>query len=176
VDSTDRPSLRLPWSGEEMRVGTREERIALLDEVRRVVKQRQDLDPYAVAEEMRVDSGAGAFEPDLELDRKLTWAEVRELASGDGFTVGGHSHTHRILAHLDRETLEFEVDTSISMLSLELGEPIRHYSYPEGLAHCYSDEVIEVLRARGIICSPTAEPGINRVGDDLFRLRRVTVV
>ena len=176
VDKTDRRSLRLPWSGMEMPVGTREERIALLDEVRHVVKQREDIDPYAIAEEIRAHSGAGAFEPDSELDRKLTWANVRELASGDGFTVGGHSHTHRILAHLDRETLEIEVDTSLSMLSDALGEPVRHYSYPEGLAHCYSDEVIEVLRARGIICSPTAEPGINRVGDDLFRLRRVSVV
>jgi peptidoglycan/xylan/chitin deacetylase (PgdA/CDA1 family) len=125
---------------------------------------------------MRAGAGAGTFEPHPELDRKLTWAEVRELAGGDGFTVGGHSHTHRILSHLDRATLEYEVDTSLSMLADALGEPVRHYSYPEGLAHCYSDEVIDVLRERGIVCSPTAEPGINHVGADLFRLRRISVV
>jgi peptidoglycan/xylan/chitin deacetylase (PgdA/CDA1 family) len=176
VEKTGRPRLPLPWSGEDMPTATREERIALLDEVRRVVKQRDDLDPYAVAESMRAASGAGAFEPHPELDRKLTWAEVRDLASGEGFTVGGHSHTHRILTHLDREALVWEVDTSLALLSGALGEPVRHYSYPEGLAHCYSDEVIAVLRERGVICSPTAEPGTNRPGADLFRLRRIAVV
>ena len=106
----------------------------------------------------------------------MSWDDVRTLASGEGFTVGGHSHTHRILSHLPPDELRHEVDTSIGMLSDALGDPVRHYSYPEGLEHCYSDEVIEVLRERGIVCAPTAEPGVNRVGDDLFRLRRYFVV
>src|SRR4051794_34724041 len=54
----------------------------------------RDLDPYAVAEQMRAVSGAGTFDPDPKLDRKLTWAEAGELAGREGFTVGGHSHTH----------------------------------------------------------------------------------
>src|SRR4051812_35955073 len=95
----------MPWTGPAARAApalvredtparTREERIALLDEVRRVVKEREDLDPYAVAEQMRAVSGAGTFDPDPKLDRKLTWAEAGELTGREGFTVGGHSHTH----------------------------------------------------------------------------------
>lgn len=176
VDRTTRPQLRLPWSKAALPSGTRDERIALLDEVRRVVKQSRELDPYEVAELIREEAGAGRFEPHPELDQKLTWEQVRTLADGDGFTVGGHSHTHRILAFLPPDELRREVDVSIEKLAAALGEPVTHYSYPEGLAHCYSDEVITVLRERGIVCAPTAEPGVNRPGDDLFRLRRVTVV
>jgi peptidoglycan/xylan/chitin deacetylase (PgdA/CDA1 family) len=168
VARTDRPCLRLPWG--ERALG---DRVALLEEIRRVVKARADLDPYAVAEQVMADAGTGPFQPDAELDAKLSWDEVRELAGA--FTVGGHSHTHRILAHLSAADLAGELDTSLALLSEALGRPVRHYSYPEGLAHCYSDAVIAALKARGIVCCPTAEPGVNRVGDDLFRLRRIEV-
>jgi peptidoglycan/xylan/chitin deacetylase (PgdA/CDA1 family) len=176
VDRTGRTALRLPWAEDEWPIATPEQKIALLDEVRAVVKSSDDLDPYEVADQIRGELGAGAFEPHPELDQKMTWGDVRTLASGEGFTVGGHSHTHRIMSHLSPDDLRDEVDTSITLLARALGEPVRHYSYPEGLAHCYSDEVIEVLRERGIVCAPTAEPGVNRVGDDLFRLRRYFVV
>jgi peptidoglycan/xylan/chitin deacetylase (PgdA/CDA1 family) len=176
VDRTSRADLPLPWSGERMPTRTPEERIALLDEVRRVVKARNDLDPYAVASEFRDAAAVGDFVPHPDLDQKMTWEQVRELAGGDGFRVGGHSHSHRIMSFLPPGDLRDEVDTSLALLSGAIGEPVRHYSYPEGLAHCYSDEVIDVLRERGIVCAPTAEPGVNRPGDDLFRLRRYFVV
>jgi hypothetical protein len=56
------------------------------------------------------------------------------------------------------------------------GQEIVHYSYPEGLAHCYSDEVISCLQKHGITCSPTAIEGTNDVKTDLFNLKRITVV
>jgi peptidoglycan/xylan/chitin deacetylase (PgdA/CDA1 family) len=117
-------------------------------------------------------AGTGAFRPDPELDAKLTWDEVRELDAIEGFTVGGHSHTHRILSHLSPAELDAELDRSLELLGGALGRPVGHYSYPEGLAHCYSDAVIAALRERGVICCPTAEPGVNPPGADLFRLRR----
>jgi hypothetical protein len=68
--------------------------------------------------------------------------------------------------------LDAEHDRSLELLCGALGRPVGHYSYPEGLAHCYSDAVIAALRERGVICCPTAEPGVNPPGADLFRLRR----
>jgi peptidoglycan/xylan/chitin deacetylase (PgdA/CDA1 family) len=170
VARTDVPRLRLPWGERELG-----DRIALLDEIRSVVKGDAGLDPYAVAEGVMAEAGTGAFQPDPELDAKLTWDEVRQLDGIGGFTVGGHSHTHRILSHLAADELASELDRSLELLSSALGRAIRHYSYPEGLAHCYSDAVIEALRARGVVCCPTAEPGVNRPGADLFRLRRIEV-
>jgi len=176
VEKTRRRALRLPWSNEEWPLDTRAAQIALLDEVRRVGKTHADLDPYSIADQIRHDCGVGEFDPHPELDQKLSWAEVRSLARGAGFTVGGHSHSHPILTHLSPDELDWELDTSMNLLSQALGGPIRHYSYPEGLEHCYSDAVIMGLRDRGVVCAPTASPGPNRVGDDPFRLRRHLVV
>jgi peptidoglycan/xylan/chitin deacetylase (PgdA/CDA1 family) len=170
VDRTREPRLPLPW-GERPTT----DRIGLLDEIRREVKSRGDLDPYEVAESVIEAAGTGAFRPDPELDAKLSWHEVRVLDALPGCTVGGHSHTHRILSHLSPEELAEDLDRSFTLLDAALGRRVRHYSYPEGLAHCYSDVVIAALRERGVVCCPTAEPGVNRVGDDLFRLRRVEV-
>lgn len=155
---------------------TPEEKRKLLDEIRSVVKGDRSVDPYAFATEVCRTLGATTLEPDPDLDQKMTWAEVRTLARHPLFTVGGHGHTHRILAYLDRAELEQEVRVSLDRLRAQVESPIEHYSYPEGLAHCYSDGVIETLRRHGIVCCPTAEDGVNRIGDDLFRLKRIMVV
>jgi peptidoglycan/xylan/chitin deacetylase (PgdA/CDA1 family) len=174
IARTERAAIRLPWEARPRALDGVPARIAAVDEVRRTVKARPDLDPLAVAEQLMAEAGTGAFRPHPELDAKLRWHELPAL-DRDGFTVGGHSHTHRILAHLGPEQLADELDRSLELLGPALGRPVRHYSYPEGLAHCYSDAVIAALRERGIVCCPTAEPGVNRVGDDLFRLRRIEV-
>src|SRR5262249_22288404 len=92
------------------------------------------------------------------------------------FTIGGHTHTHRIMSHLSPEELADEVDMSLKLLEDKGGIARRHYSYPEGLQHCYSPEVIECLKNRGIVCSPTAEDGINGVDEDPFHLKRIFVM
>jgi peptidoglycan/xylan/chitin deacetylase (PgdA/CDA1 family) len=114
--------------------------------------------------------------PDPGLDQKLTWDQIRRVDAHPRFTVGGHSHTHRVLEFLDDVSLESEVATSLDLLQRHLGRPVRHYSYPEGLEHCYSARVIRVLRAHGVVCAPSAIPGLNRPGSDLFHLRRIPVV
>jgi len=35
--------------------------------------------------------------------------------------------------------------------------------------------VIAMLRARGVRCASTAEPGTNRLDDDPFRFKRIAV-
>ncbi len=148
---------------------------AVLDRIRAVVKARRDLDPYGVAEEVERQLGVTQLECDAALDAKMTWDQLAALHRHSLFTVGGHGHTHRVLAFLDAADLDAEISESLRLMEQHIGEPVRHYSYPEGLAHCYSDEVIARLTARGIVCAPTAEPGVNRAGDDPFRLKRIMV-
>jgi peptidoglycan/xylan/chitin deacetylase (PgdA/CDA1 family) len=104
----------------------------------------------------------------------MTWAQVKEWCA-DGFLIGGHSHTHAILSFLSQPQLDREIDLSLEMLRDKSGIATSHYSYPEGLEHCYSENVIRSLKARGITCSPTAIDGTNRPGADPFHLRRVMV-
>jgi len=175
VEATAAFELALPFDDQPRRYETPEQKRGLLETIRAVVKGDRTVDPEAVADEVWRQLGVTGMALDPELDRKLSWAQVRELARHPLFTVGGHGHTHRILEYLDQSDLEREVALSIEKLRANLAVPVEHYSYPEGLATCYSERVIRTLKAHGIVCAPTAEPGTNRPGDDLFRLRRVMV-
>ena len=169
-------AVRLPWKQKEDRIAGREDGIRVLEEVRRKVKGDPTVDVDGLIAEIARQCGR---EPPVNsaspLDRKLTWPEVRELASMPGFILAGHSHRHGILSFLAQDELEREIETSLSLMRERAGLRTRHYSYPEGLAHCFDERVIGALKDRGIVCCPTAMPGNNAPGDDLFRLRRILV-
>jgi peptidoglycan/xylan/chitin deacetylase (PgdA/CDA1 family) len=167
--------LDLDFVSPDRNYRTREDRIELLDRIRTHVKAQPAVDPYVFASEVCRQLNAQQIVPDPCLDQKMSWDQVRALHQDPLFTIGGHSHTHRILSFLDPSELEREISVSLKKLRDGLGAPVAHYSYPEGLAHCYSEEVIAELQRQGVACAPTAETGVNRVGDDLFRLKRVSV-
>ena len=154
---------------------SKEEKIELLNEIRKFVKSKCDIDPYEFAKEVCSELGMTKLELDDDLDRMMSWEQIAELHGDQSFTIGGHGHTHRIMSYLNSAELNDEISLSLSILEDRLGAEIYHYSYPEGLAHCYSSEVIDNLKGSGIVCSPTAEQGVNRIGDDLFRLKRIMV-
>ena len=172
------PSFELVGWGEEFdgRFESDKGKMALMDRVRNYAKSNADVDPTQFS--FKLASAILSRDPQFDemLDKKMSWNQVRNLASNSLFDVGGHSHTHRILSFLPLSEMLNEIDASIALLEEHLSIPIRHYSYPEGLAHCYSGQVIDALVDRGILCSPTAIQGVNRVGDDLFHLRRIFVV
>lgn len=177
METTAAATLRLPW-GERSYHDPLSAR-AVLDDIRANAKRNPDLNLDAFANDVQAQLGRpGVRSSDDPLDQKLNWADVRRLAEHDLFTVGGHTHTHAILSFLDDAALAAELDLCETLLRDMADVSCRHYSYPEGLAHCYSDRVIEALRARGTVCCPTAEDGVNPTGGpiDLFRLKRVFVV
>ncbi len=169
-------TVRLPWAEDPATASDADGKRALLDEVRAHVKTDPGLDGDALASDLQRQCGLPeTWAGDEPLDRKLTWDQVRQLAADDRFIVGGHSHRHAVLSFLEPPALADELDTSLGLLEARAGVRCTHYSYPEGLAHCYSDGVIDALKARGVVCCPTAEAGVNGPDVDLFHLRRITV-
>jgi peptidoglycan/xylan/chitin deacetylase (PgdA/CDA1 family) len=176
VEHMTRSSVHLSWETEARPCANVEQRRLLLTEIRREAKSRPGYNLEALATDIIQRLGAADATSSTEpIDQKLNWNEVRKLASLPHCIVGGHSHSHAILSFLDRAALEQEVDLSLSMLRDKAGVVATHYSYPEGLSHCYSDEVIAVLKDRGVRCCPTAEDGLNPPGADPFRLKRILV-
>jgi peptidoglycan/xylan/chitin deacetylase (PgdA/CDA1 family) len=153
-----------------------QEKIEALDVIRGYVKNNPDVEPYGFA--AGIVAGAGGLPKDRDpwLDRKLTWKQVGELAHDPLFEVGAHGQSHRILSFLSAHELKREISESIGKLRDAIDQQVRHFSYPEGLAYCYSPEVIAELKAAGIVCSPTAVEGTNGPGTDPFLLRRTFVV
>ena len=156
-------------------ISSKNEKIAFLDQVRDIVKFNYKIDPYQFANEIWKQNGIKKFDPDDELDQKMSVKEVNTLANDPLFTVGAHSHTHRIMSFLQPKDLETEVSSSIRFLKQWTGQRIHHYSYPEGLPHCYSKTVIDCLKEHGILCCPSAIEGSNNKDTDLFHLKRVAV-
>ncbi len=173
LDITPKGALHCPWQPKPISFKKPQDKIALLSEIRYQVKQDPtfNIPPFvgSVFEQCR-QSMVNSL-PD-RLSQKMTWAQVKTLHAHPLFTIGGHSHTHPILAFLDDTTLQTEITTSLQMLKkANIQSP--HYSYPEGLAHCYDERAITLLKKNNIVCCPTAIMGKNDEHTDLFHLKRV---
>lgn len=144
----------------------------LMNWIRAKIKSSSQ-DPYLMADQWVAEfGGAGPF--DDELDAKMTWADVRDLASNPLFTIGGHSCTHRSLGMIPYDEMRREIWLSLNLLRKCVS--VDHYSYPEGQERDYSFHVIDELKKLGIKCAPTAMEGVNAVNDDLYHLKRIMVV
>ncbi len=169
--------LRLPWHGKPISIHNIEEKRTILDNIRMYVKNNQLLRPDDLATDIQNQCNLPeTWSTDDPLDLKLTWPQVKKLDNAPQFIVGGHTHTHAILSFLDDNELAYELDTSMALLQKMAGVGSLHYSYPEGLAHCYSETVIKALKSRGVVCCPTAIDGVNSPDIDLFNLKRIPVV
>ena len=139
--------------------------------------KRKNLNVIKIAEAwLKDDLGIEEiWSSDDPLDKKMNWEQVEEL--GKDFIIGGHTHTHRIMSHLDKELLKDEILLSLLSIEQNLGcKQIIHYSYPEGQENHYNEEVIKQLKETGIVCCPTSIHGVNTIDTDLFHLKRIAVI
>lgn len=170
-------TLRLPWEDAGCPHARAVDRIAILEVIRGHVKRQRAFDREAfvadVYAQCGVDERATWSDP---LDRKLSWEQVRALATEPRFTIGGHTHTHAMLSFCAPTELEDEIATSVRLLHERAGVMVRHYAYPEGLSQHFDGDVIARLQAFGIACCPTAIDGMNTCGADPFHLRRIPVM
>jgi peptidoglycan/xylan/chitin deacetylase (PgdA/CDA1 family) len=169
-------TVQLPWNDGLSRITSAGDAIRVLDEIRREVKASPEMDVEGLVAMLFDQCGVEPIRSsDDSLDLKMTWKQVRELDADPAFTVGGHTHTHAIMSYLSPSALDREIDISLDLLRDRAGIVSRHYSYPEGQADHYSEEVILALKNRGIECCPTAIDGVNEQGSDPFHLKRIMV-
>jgi peptidoglycan/xylan/chitin deacetylase (PgdA/CDA1 family) len=121
--------------------------------------------PRLVGVEMPEQAPAGS-EP-------LTWDAVRRLAAR-GVEFGAHTKTHPILSSLGAGEMREEVAGSQARIEAELGRPVVHFCYPNGRLRDIGSAAAAV-RAAGMRTAVTAEPGLNRAGQDAWMLHRVGV-
>lgn len=168
-------SLSFPWATVPATIDSISSKIAALKDIRREVKSNPAIDVDGLVSDIFAQLGMEELRASSDpLDQKMSWQQVKDWVA-PGFSIGGHTHTHPILSFLAPDRLAWELDTSLRLMRDRAGLIPTHYSYPEGLAHCYSPDVITALKQRNIICSPTAIDGVNPPGSDPFHLRRVMV-
>ena len=177
LEAVPEAELSFPWDSAIYRLQNARDKIRFMDYLRSRVKPDKTIDLDELVNSVFAQCGiTEVWQSDAPLDLKMNWKQVREISECESFIVGGHSHCHVNLNFLSHDELEAEVITSIHLLQEKAQIHPRHYSYPEGLDYCYSDEVIQVLQNNGIVCSPTAMDGINHLDTDLFHLKRIPVI
>lgn len=176
IENTPEGELLFPWNNQIYHFKTKKEKIDILENIRNNAKKISSIDFDQLVKDICSQCNQLEIEHSNDsLNLKMNWDQVKELNDNDFFIIGGHSHTHKILSFLNHESLENEIKKSIDLLKNKADLRTDHYSYPEGLEHCYSDGVIKMLKKYKIKCCPTAEEGINNRQEDLFHLKRIMV-
>jgi peptidoglycan/xylan/chitin deacetylase (PgdA/CDA1 family) len=140
--------------------------------------------PTAVAElkeksheqwKMRVAQVDRAPQGERDPHMPLSAEDVARLAASPLIEIGGHTHTHPILSHADRETQRLEIAQCAAAIQEWTGRPMRAFAYPNGRAHVdFTAETSELLGAAGVDHAFTTEPGFAAVdGDPLTHPRFV---
>jgi peptidoglycan/xylan/chitin deacetylase (PgdA/CDA1 family) len=117
----------------------------------------------------RLREAPAKVEEDEELERFMSWDEVRELRR-QGFEIGSHTVEHPILSRVSPEQLHFELRESRRRLEQETGARCTTIAYPNG---SISQEVVDAAFQEGyrmgftVIEKFTARPvnalAVNRV-------------
>lgn len=92
-----------------------------------------------------------------------------------GFEVGPHTVSHISMSHEDKALIEREIRVSIAAVTETTGKPVLCYSYPYGSLPRDWDDIQLMMKRSGVEGAVTTMEGMNRMGDDVFRLRRLNV-
>ena len=176
VEKTSITKINLPWLTNEILFSSVESKVELLKEIRNKVKYDRSIDTHKLADEIQKKLDLTlTYSNSSNIDKKLTWSELKHLSTLPGVTIGGHTHTHAVMSFLNDNDLNKEISKSLELIKKNIGITLRHYSYPEGLPHCYNDRVISELKKQGIVACPTAEHGLNEINTNFFKLKRIFV-
>jgi len=178
LEKTVRADLLMPWQNDiPVRIDSTKTKIECLDDIRKNVKiNSKDIYLDDIVNLVFDQCNQTMIESsNHQLDKKMTWHQVKKLNNDELFTIGGHSHHHLSLGSLDKDELEYEINICHSLLKKKGDIVSAHYSYPEGQSRDFSTLVITELKKRGVECCPTAIDGLNNKQIDLFHLKRIMV-
>ena len=99
-----------------------------------------------------------------EVMRPMTWAQAREMRDSGLIDLGGHTHTHPILARCGLEKQRWEVEKCRDRMQTELGAAPRLFAFPNGGEGDFTDETLRLVREAGFesawtMISGRATPG-----------------
>lgn len=144
-----------------------------LDNIESALPHLEALDvPATIFIPSDIIAGRSSYHWYRDSPRAITWAEARAAAESGLLDFQAHGKTHRALTRLAADELNAEFVSSRAEIEEELQRPVRIFCYPAGL---HGEREVQTARDSGYVAAVTTQPGVNRPGDDLFRLRRTTI-
>lgn len=116
----------------------------------------------------------GMLDHDTDRERAslMTWGQMGELM-GEGFEIGCHTLSHPRLAQLSPERQREEIAGAKDVIEQRLGREVVSFAYPFGSRADYDAVSVELVRKSGFRQAASNRYGVNRVGADVFELRRI---
>ncbi len=102
----------------------------------------------------------------------LSIEDLRTLAGSDLVTIGAHSHEHEILTGIPLPAARQSVTRSRDLLEQWLGQPVRHFAYPNGN---HAPALMDLLQELSFDTAVTTRPGLWKPDDNLFALPRIGI-
>jgi len=187
-DRLDYALQQVPVHGREVRVGSLAMRLdassrnALCESykrLRRTAKRLQmsdyefldEMDRVAVQLEAESGHSLAQVQQDDDWSAIATWDVIRE-AVGEDVTIGSHTADHIRLGHVSEGVARDQLIRSKQDIEENTHEPCWCVCYPNG---SYAEAPLRLARECAYACGLTTEEGLNSVGDDIMRLKRLNL-
>ena len=95
----------------------------------------------------------------------LNWEQIQEMHESGLIDFQPHTVSHQ-------ELNEKEIIDSKKEIEEKLNKKCKFFSYPRGV---YNNEIIDILKNNGFRASRTVKKGKVNKGDDLFKLKRISI-
>lgn len=115
-----------------------------------------------------------AHDHDIETGALMTWEEIRELESM-GWSIGGHSLTHRRLSRLSAAEQAIEIRACTRLLEHNLGHAIEAFAYPYGSSLDFDQRSKDLVKENGYSFALSNRYGVVERDADRWSLRRIWI-
>lgn len=135
-------------------------------------------DPYIERREdwlkqLRMWSGMNAEGRDSNIS--MSSQQLKELASSELITIGGHTVNHQSMGALSYAEQEKEISISLENLEKIIGRKVTTYSYPFGKVYDYNEETFQLLEKYGVCKAATTSERIWTATENKLTIPRVSV-
>jgi len=104
--------------------------------------------------------------------KMLNWSQIRRMHNSGLIGFQPHTVSHRKFNKITLDEIEKEIIDSKKIIEEKLNKKCAFFAYPRGL---YGDEIIDILKNNEFKAARTVENGKVKRGDDLFKLKRISV-
>lgn len=163
----------VPIDGEDQPLRSATEKAAAVARLLRKFYRLPDAETRGLLDTLSRDLDVALPDAAVQSRELMTTAEIKEMLD-HGMAVGAHTHSHKVLATLDRQAQDREIGTSKKLLEEGLGVTVRSFAYPVGTSYSFDDGTKALVRDHGFSLAFSFYSGVNDPagGIDPYDIRR----
>jgi peptidoglycan/xylan/chitin deacetylase (PgdA/CDA1 family) len=145
----------------------------ILEQVDEFLRDKSDADKISFLSNAARTLEIGPDKIKLKLFQSATFSELDKINQSPLINLQLHTHRHQL--PLEPEKLREEIEKNRRLMKQSLGHSYKfnEFCYPSGIWHI---EQLPLLQELGIKSATTLDEGMNRIGDDLLKLKRYLIM